>query len=74
MRETKKKWEQEDRRIIRRNEPEHPNLDLEVKRQSSFDVHNPGTPGYVDMCQEAPALSNPNTYGMCSSFDKAGLQ
>jgi hypothetical protein len=60
--------------VSKNMKPEHANVELAVKRQSSFYVHNPGAPGYVDMRESATALSNPNTYGMRSSFDQAGLQ
>jgi len=46
----------------------------QLRMGASFDARNPGAGGYVDMRQSAPVLSNPNTYGMRSSFDQAALQ
>jgi len=46
----------------------------QLRMGASFDARNPAAGGYVDMRQSAPVLSNPNTYGMRSSFDQAALQ
>jgi hypothetical protein len=46
----------------------------QLRMGASFDARNPAAGGSVDMRQSAPVLSNPNTYGMRSSFDQAALQ